>query len=460
MKVRRYVAAVAAFLAVTGILHAQNFRGGYFLDGYMYAYKLNPAFAAETDFIGPLLGQSVTSVKSPLSLKNFLFPSPDGEGLVTGLHPGVDADTFLKPLENKQNPVIAEQDFTFFSYCRKDGRRFHCFDASIRAGAAVNIPYDLFEFLKICSERRRYFDWKDTFVKSHTWMELSYGQAVTLSDRLSVGFRAKGLLGMGYASAHTRLLDVDLAQDHWWVFSESDMELAGKAFEYKTAVDDNGNETGQLDLGSIKVNPKGFLDVRGIGLSLDAGVKWQPAEGLSLSASILDLGGIKWFDSMYARTPSVEFKYEPSGIFDKQGKDNPASALGAVIMFIPQDKKKNSFDPLTATFNAGAEYRLPFYDRMSVGLLGVYKLDNIFNWYEVRGSLNASPLGWLRLTLSAGLSKYGMSYGAAALINTGVLQFFLGTDAYVSEMTPQLVPLSKLNHNFVLGLGIPLHSRT
>ena len=48
----------------------------------------------------------------------------------------------------------------------------------------------------------------------------------------------------------------------------------------------------------------------------------------------------------------------------------------------------------------------------------------------------------------------------AGVINTGVLQFFLGTDAYVSEMTPQLVPLSKLNHNFVLGLGIPLHSRT
>ena len=52
-----------------------------------------------------------------------------------------------------------------------------------------------------------------------------------------------------------------------------------------------------------------------------------------------------------------------------------------------------------------------------------------------------------------------MSYGAAALVNTGVLQFFVGTDAYVSEMTPQLVPLSKLNHNIVLGLGIPLHKR-
>jgi hypothetical protein len=52
-----------------------------------------------------------------------------------------------------------------------------------------------------------------------------------------------------------------------------------------------------------------------------------------------------------------------------------------------------------------------------------------------------------------------MSYGAAACVTTGVLQLFLGTDAYVYEMTPQLVPLTKLNHNIVLGLAVPLGPR-
>jgi hypothetical protein len=52
-----------------------------------------------------------------------------------------------------------------------------------------------------------------------------------------------------------------------------------------------------------------------------------------------------------------------------------------------------------------------------------------------------------------------MSYGAAACVTTGVLQFFLGTDAYVYEMTPQLIPLTKLNHNLVLGLAVPLAPR-
>lgn len=47
------------------------------------------------------------------------------------------------------------------------------------------------------------------------------------------------------------------------------------------------------------------------------------------------------------------------------------SLLISIAVIFPQGKKKNSFDPMTVTFNAGAEYRMPFYDRMSIGLPGV-----------------------------------------------------------------------------------------
>ena len=57
-----------------------------------------------------------------------------------------------------------------------------------------------------------------------------------------------------------------------------------------------------------------------------------------------------------------------------------------------QEKRRNSFDWITATLNAGATYRLPFYEKMSVGLLGMYKKDNIFNWAEIRGAVSATPL--------------------------------------------------------------------
>ncbi|MBQ5943382.1 MAG: hypothetical protein IJL61_01500 [Bacteroidales bacterium] len=112
---------------------------------------------------------------------------------------------------------------------------------------------------------------------------------------------------------------------------------------------------------------------------------------------------------------------------------------------------------MTATLNAGATYRLPFYEKMSVGLLGMYKKDNIFNWAEIRGAVSATPLRWLSLSVNVGYNTYGMAYGFAMAVNTRPVRFFLGTDAYVFEMTPQLIPLSRLNHNFQFGFGIPLY---
>lgn len=43
----------------------------------------------------------------------------------------------------------------------------------------------MFEFLKAGTSLRYDFDMKDLFLKSHTWLELSYGQSYDLSDRLT-----------------------------------------------------------------------------------------------------------------------------------------------------------------------------------------------------------------------------------------------------------------------------------
>lgn len=445
--------AVMALLAVAGSLSAQNFRGGYFLDGYLYQYKMNPAVANDVDFIGPLVGQSVTSVKSELSLKYFLFPDPDGDGLVTGLHGSVDDEVFLKPLRNEMNSLVMEQDWTLFSMGRRKGDRYHFFDATLRAGAAVNVPYDLFEFLKVGTKNKYAFDISNLFVKTHTWLELSYGQSVRLSDAVSVGARVKGLVGLSYGSVHARTLDVEIQPEYTQLKGDSDMEIAGRLIGYGMKTEEG--KTDEVDMGKISFHPGKIFGVSGLGLSFDTGVQWRVTEGLTLSAALLDVGGIKWFDRMYARSPAVDFRSDPDKVLDDK-EENAVNSLNAMARFIVQDKKKNTFDWMTATFNAGATYRMPFYDKLSVGLLGMYKLDNIFNWAEIRGAVSATPLPWLSISVNAGYNTYGMAYGAALAVNTRPVRFFIGTDAYVAEMTPQLVPLTRLNHNFQFGLGIPI----
>ena len=80
---------VTLLFTVTGAL-AQNFRTGYFLDGYMYKYQLNPAFQGERGFIAlPAVGGTSLGVESNLSFGTFVYPQ--GDQLVSFMHPSVSS---------------------------------------------------------------------------------------------------------------------------------------------------------------------------------------------------------------------------------------------------------------------------------------------------------------------------------------------------------------------------------
>ena len=76
---KRLYILLAAVLLSASVISAQNFRTGYFLDGYMYKYQLNPAFQGERGFVAlPALGGLGVGVESNMSLGTFYYPS-DGK---------------------------------------------------------------------------------------------------------------------------------------------------------------------------------------------------------------------------------------------------------------------------------------------------------------------------------------------------------------------------------------------
>ena len=68
--------AVALCLTSLSLSAQQNLRSGYFLDGYTYKYKMNPAMAPNRDFFAmPLLGNVGIGMESNLGLSDFLYPT-------------------------------------------------------------------------------------------------------------------------------------------------------------------------------------------------------------------------------------------------------------------------------------------------------------------------------------------------------------------------------------------------
>ena len=132
-----------AVLAASASAYAQqNLRSGYFLDGYTYRYKFNPAFQGERGYIAlPAIGRIGVGVESSIAMSDVVYPLENGS-LATFLHPSVPADDFLSGLKD-MNRLGVNVDLGILSTGFRTGKSYHTIDVSLRADAGVNLPKDL-----------------------------------------------------------------------------------------------------------------------------------------------------------------------------------------------------------------------------------------------------------------------------------------------------------------------------
>ena len=84
---------VMAMLFVSGSASAQNLSSAYFLDGFAQGHELNPAKEYDRKgYFGFPLSNLNISIKGNLNLSDVLFKNPNGDGLVTYLHPDIPYD--------------------------------------------------------------------------------------------------------------------------------------------------------------------------------------------------------------------------------------------------------------------------------------------------------------------------------------------------------------------------------
>ena len=93
----KQIFAVAVFLLGSSA-QAQNLSSAYFLDGFAYGHQMNPAkeYDRKGYFSIPFLpGNLNMGLKGNLNLKDVLFKNPNGNGLVTYLHPSLSVGEAL-----------------------------------------------------------------------------------------------------------------------------------------------------------------------------------------------------------------------------------------------------------------------------------------------------------------------------------------------------------------------------
>ena len=238
--------------------------------------------------------------------------------------------------------------------------------------------------------------------------------------------------------------------EFWRISSQAEIEIAGNQFTSRTRGE---KEQEMLDPGGIgfKLFRPGFA---GLGVATDLGVQWQASQYLSLGLSVLDLGMLKWFDKVYARTPEVTYQYDPSTITSmKPSADRENSGSVADIARFYVRDKKNSLSRLPMTVNATARMKMPFYDKLSVAASGTLRNGPDYTVMEGRLYTVWSPWDWFSANVSCGRDRFGWSGGMAANFTTKEFTFFIGTDSYIFRVTPQLIPAGKANLSLTFGVS-------
>jgi hypothetical protein len=253
-------------------------------------------------------------------------------------------------------------------------------------------------------------------------------------------------------------LTLSTTGDKWRAEAEGNGYFAAPGIGIKT---DNGVVNG-FDLpGDYQEIIDAALAARNFGAAVDLGVSFDILKYLTISASVTDLGFINWTGT---RLGSNQEAIEYTGV-ENLGEDGvdigkQFEALGKDLLNLisPRVQAENEQlkDMLSMTTHLGLEFRIPFWQRLSVGALGTYRFDGPYSWWEARGSVNLALFRWLSFSGNHAWSTFGDSYGAALNFHPNGLNLFVGVDSFkpALNVTPQYIPIDSFNTTVAVGLNL------
>lgn len=433
---------------------AQNTRTGYFVDDYTYRFQMNPAMGNNRNFVGmPGLSNVNVGLHGNLSVKDILY-NVNGR-TTTFLNPGVSASEFLGNISDV-NKIGLDLKLNVLSFGFKGMGGYNTISINARASFDTHMPKSLFSLAKE-GLKNEVYDISDLGARGIAYAEVSLGHSRDITSEWRVGANLKLLVGGGAVEAKLNKAYLELGENDWTVMSDGELSanVKGLTFDHDINEDTHHEYVSGADVDGAGVN--------GYGVAVDLGTVYKPqfVKGLTLSASILDLGFINWKNNMVASTNGVQifntdrYTFNPDddalNSFDNEwGKLK--NDFSAIYELNDMGDSGSKTQMLHATLNIGGEYELPIYNKVSFGLLNTTRIAGDYTWTDFRLSANYAPCKVFSCAASIAEGTYGFGFGWMLNLHSPGFNFFLGMDHTMSKLAKQGVPLSS-NASVNLGLN-------
>ena len=377
----------------------------------------------------------------------------------------VDFDRLSQVLHNK-NSITTGIRFSIVGAGFALGDYYFSFNISNRTQTRLSFTRDVIGLKDgnwdVSNNVPRQLVLNGTGFNAQSFIEISAGASKKLFDDLSAGIRVKYLIGS--ANLQTRRSDLSLQTSDGPIILTgiSDIKLRS-SFPADVSYDNNGFVTG-IDVSRAGSNiVQNYLFNGNHGLAFDAGVIYDYSDQITLSASLLDLGFIRWKGNTNQFTEQGSFTFNGFDLnqyFQDPGETNLLQALTDSISnsFQFDNSTKKYFTSLSPQLFLSGQYKIN----------GHYQAGMVFHNQFYGGQLHSSitlsatarPLNWVTGSLSwSAMNNSLMNLGAALVLGNKGVQFYFVTDniplRWVKEANTKLMwPYSARTFNFRFGLNL------
>lgn len=448
----KYIIAAILVSASSASALAQASYSGYYLDNYTHRYQLNPAMTDENrnGFVTmPVLGNMNIGMQGNLHVSSLVYPLDGKTVLFT--HPDIPTSTVLKNIHNS-NKIGANVEMDILGVGFKAFGGQNAVTISAVADANIGVPGSLIRLMKEGVENKTY-DISDFRLNASAYakIQLNHAREIKQVPGLKAGAAVKFLLGLGNIDGYFNNADLTLGTDAWTARTQADLyaNISGAKFKYR--YDDDGKQyVDGIDMDGFGLS--GF----GIGFDLGATYKWRDFE---FNLALLDLGFISWSNTLYATTDGVHSINTSDYTFgvEKGQADDTWDKMKSDLENLyqleakPADGRTRS---LRTTLNWGVRYTLPYYRRLTFGLVNSTRFNGPFTTTDFRFSANVNPVDCLSCSANLSAGTYGAGFGWLVNLNVKGFNLFVGMDRTFGKLTKQFVPLNS-NGEFNFGMNFP-----
>lgn len=451
--IRTKISAILLTALLTASATAQSIRSSYFLETMPGRHKFNPAMTGNYGYVGfPALSGISINASTNFGASTFFYPGENGT-LYNFLNQAVPADEFLGKLKNTSK-LNMSVDMALISTGFKAFGGYNTFDISLHTNTQMQIPKGLFEFLKVGRTNMfgaTEYDLSGVKAEASAYMDIAIGHARKINEQWEVGAKIKGIIGIGHARANINKFNVSMGQTQWIIESQGTVDMSFPGIKPKKGIstDINGNEREVVE--GFEMDGYSF-GIQGGGIGFDLGAVYRPIKDLAISVAVTDIGFIHWKNNQSYKTLDDKVIY--AGMDETQegiNGDDLVEDLESLTKLEEVDKSSIN-RALRASLNIGAEYSL-LNNRISFGILSHSTFGPV-TYAEGTLVANIRAPKAFAMSLNGTISNMGGSFGALLNFCPKGFNFFVGVDCYPGlKVSPQYVPVNKLNANVSFGLN-------